>query len=136
MRHFLRTLAAQGRAILVSSHLMSELQDIADHLVVVGRGQVIAATSVADLIAAASGNRILLRTADPGPRHRTARPGRRRGHCHRTRRAPPRRHNGRTGCGAPHCARHPVTEISAQKVSLEQAYLDLTAGAVEYKAVR
>ena len=47
MRGFLRALAAEGRAVLVSSHLMSELQDAADHLVVVGRGQVIADTSVA-----------------------------------------------------------------------------------------
>jgi ABC-2 type transport system ATP-binding protein len=62
IRGFLRSLAAQGRAVLVSSHLMSELQDAADHLVVVGRGQVIADTSVADLIAAASGDRVALRT--------------------------------------------------------------------------
>src|SRR5262249_37760707 len=55
MRGFLRALAAEGRAVLVSSHLMSELQDTADHLVVVGRGKVIADTSVKDLIAAASG---------------------------------------------------------------------------------
>ena len=55
MRGFLRALAADGRAVLVSSHLMSELQDAADHLVVVGRGKVIADASVADLIAAASG---------------------------------------------------------------------------------
>ena len=48
--------------MLVSSHLMSELQDTADHLVVVGRGRVIADTSVADLIAAASGDRVTLRT--------------------------------------------------------------------------
>ena len=48
MRGFLRSLAAEGRAVLVSSHLMSELQDTADHLVVVGRGKVIADTSVAD----------------------------------------------------------------------------------------
>ena len=47
MRGFLRSLAGQGRAVLVSSHLMSELQDTADHLVVVGRGRVIADTSVA-----------------------------------------------------------------------------------------
>ena len=46
MRGFLRALAAQGRAVLVSSHLMSELQDTADHLVVVGRGRVIADASV------------------------------------------------------------------------------------------
>src|ERR1700719_1435431 len=65
MKGFLRSLAAQGRAVLVSSHLMSELQDTAGHLVVVGRGRVIADTSVADLIAAASGNRITLRTTAP-----------------------------------------------------------------------
>src|SRR5580700_5088705 len=62
MRAFLAGLAAQGRAVLVSSHLMSELQDTAGHLVVIGRGQVIADTSVADLLAAASGDRTLLRT--------------------------------------------------------------------------
>jgi ABC-2 type transport system ATP-binding protein len=44
MRGFLRWLAAQGRAVLVSSHLMSELQDTAEHLVVVGRGRLVADT--------------------------------------------------------------------------------------------
>jgi len=63
MRGFLRSLAAQGRAVLVSSHLMSELQDTAGHLVVAGRGHVIADTSVADLIAAASGDRVAVRTS-------------------------------------------------------------------------
>jgi ABC-2 type transport system ATP-binding protein len=51
MRSFLRALAVEGRAVLVSSHLMSELQDTASHLVIVGRGRVIADTSVADVIA-------------------------------------------------------------------------------------
>jgi len=55
MRGFLASLAAEGRAVLVSSHLMSELQETAGHLVIVGRGKVIADTSVADMIAAASG---------------------------------------------------------------------------------
>jgi ABC-2 type transport system ATP-binding protein len=62
MRGFLRALAAQGRAVLVSSHLMSELQDTADHLVVVGRGKVIADTTLASLLAAASGDQVTLRT--------------------------------------------------------------------------
>ena len=62
MRGYLASLAAEGRAVLVSSHLMSELQDTADHLVVVGRGRVIADTSVAELLAAASGDRVTLRT--------------------------------------------------------------------------
>jgi hypothetical protein len=62
MRGFLRSLAARGRAVLVSGHLMSELEDTADHLVVVGRGTVIADTSMAALIARASGGRVVLRT--------------------------------------------------------------------------
>jgi ABC-2 type transport system ATP-binding protein len=61
-RHFLRSLAAEGRAVLVSSHLMSELQDTADHLVIVGRGKVLADTSVAALLATASADRVQLRT--------------------------------------------------------------------------
>src|SRR4029077_6423935 len=63
VRGFLRSLAAEGRSVLVSSHLMSELQDTADHLVVVGRGKVIADTTVASLLAAASGGRVALRTS-------------------------------------------------------------------------
>jgi len=57
MRGFLRSLAAQGRAVLVSSHLMSELEHTAGHLVIIGRGKVIADTSTADLLAGAPGGR-------------------------------------------------------------------------------
>src|SRR5215471_7215252 len=64
MRGFLRALAGEGRAVLVSSHLMSELQDTAGHLVVIGRGRLVADTSVSELIAAASGGRVTLRTAE------------------------------------------------------------------------
>jgi len=64
MRGLLRSLAAQGRAVLVSSHLMSEMQDTADHLVIVGRGRVIADTSTRDLLAATSGDRVTLRTLE------------------------------------------------------------------------
>ncbi len=70
MRGFLRSLAAEGRAVLVSSHLMSELQDTADHLVIVGRGRVIADTSVAELLASASGDRVTLRTTAAARRRR------------------------------------------------------------------
>ena len=65
MRGFLRSLAAQGRAVLVSSHLMSELEDVADHLVIAGRGKVIADTSTRELLAATSGDRVTLRTTAP-----------------------------------------------------------------------
>jgi ABC-2 type transport system ATP-binding protein len=65
MRSFLRSLADEGRAVLISSHLMSELQDVADHLVAIGRGRVVADTSVRDLLATASGDQVTLRTPAP-----------------------------------------------------------------------
>jgi ABC-2 type transport system ATP-binding protein len=67
MRGFLAKLAAEGRAVLVSCHLMSELQDTAGHVVIIGRGKVLAHISVADLLASVSGDRALLRTAGSPP---------------------------------------------------------------------
>jgi ABC-2 type transport system ATP-binding protein len=66
IRHFLRSLAAQGRAILVSSHLMGELQDTADRVVVVGRGRVLADAAVDELLAGSASEQVVLRTSDPG----------------------------------------------------------------------
>ncbi|MCW2933866.1 MAG: lantibiotic transport ATP-binding protein [Actinomycetia bacterium] len=63
MRELLASLAREGRAVLVSSHLMGELEDTADHLVIVGRGKVIADTGTAELPARASGGRVMVRTA-------------------------------------------------------------------------
>jgi ABC-2 type transport system ATP-binding protein len=65
IRGFLRSLAEEGRAVLVSSHLMSELEDTADHLVVIGRGRLIADTPVRDLLDAAAGLRFNVRTPQP-----------------------------------------------------------------------
>jgi ABC-2 type transport system ATP-binding protein len=134
MKGFLRVLAAQGRAVLVSSHLMSELEETAGHLVVVGRGRVIADTSVAELIAAASGNRITLRTTAPADAMTVL-----------------------TSAGAEvtvsgsgvltisnlsserlvatltgHAI--PFSEVSAHRATLEQAYMELTSQSVEYRA--
>ncbi|MFF3644775.1 ABC transporter ATP-binding protein [Streptomyces sp. NPDC002564] len=64
IRGTLKALADEGRAVLVSSHLMSELEDTADHLVVIGRGRVVADTSVRELLAAASGDRVEVRTGE------------------------------------------------------------------------
>ena len=63
IRGLMRSLAAEGRAVLVSSHLMGELEDTADHLIAIGRGRVIADTSVATLLAAASKDRVEVTTA-------------------------------------------------------------------------
>jgi hypothetical protein len=54
IRNLLKTLAAQGRTVFVSSHLMSEMALTADHLIIVGRGRLIADTPIADLTSASA----------------------------------------------------------------------------------
>jgi ABC-2 type transport system ATP-binding protein len=65
IRGLLRGFAAQGRTVLVSSHLMSEMAQTADHLVVIGKGKLIAQQSTAELIANSVGNHVVVRTPDP-----------------------------------------------------------------------
>ena len=65
IRELLRERAAGGRTVLVSSHLMSEMSQTADHLIVVGRGRLIADIGVREFIAAASRNLVRVRTKDP-----------------------------------------------------------------------
>ncbi len=66
MRQLLRSLAAEGRSILISSHLMSELEGLADHVIVVGRGRVLADASVDALLARASRDSVVVRTPAAG----------------------------------------------------------------------
>jgi ABC-2 type transport system ATP-binding protein len=65
IRTLIRSLAAEGRTVLVSSHLMSEMALTADHLLVIGRGRLLADTPLAELIARHSGDRVQVRSADP-----------------------------------------------------------------------
>jgi ABC-2 type transport system ATP-binding protein len=134
MRGFLRSLAGQGRAVLVSSHLMSELEGSADHLVVVGRGKVIADTTVAELIAAASGDRVSLRTTVWSDATGAL-----------TRAGATVVASGRdsltvSGLTAERIvtvlggAGVPFSEVSAHRATLEEAYMELTRDAVEYRA--
>jgi ABC-2 type transport system ATP-binding protein len=62
VRHLLKAIAAQGRTVFVSSHLMSEMALTADHLIVVGRGELIADVDVAEFVAMASTNVVRVRT--------------------------------------------------------------------------
>jgi ABC-2 type transport system ATP-binding protein len=64
LRETLRGLAAEGRTVFVSSHHMRELEDTADHLIVIGKGRLLADVSVADLIAKASEERVEIRTPE------------------------------------------------------------------------
>src|SRR5579862_2197546 len=61
MRNLLRGLAAEGRTVFVSSHLMSEMALTADHLIVIGRGRLIADTSVDEFVRQASGSVVRVR---------------------------------------------------------------------------
>ena len=134
MRGFLRALAAAGRAVLVSSHLMSELEDTADHLVVVGRGRVIADASVKDLIAAASGDRVRLRTAARGDATTVL--------AHAGARVAITGPDQLIVSGLPADlvvaaltgSRVPFAEVSAHRATLEEAYMELTRDAVEFSA--
>jgi ABC-2 type transport system ATP-binding protein len=136
IRGFLRGLAAQGRVVFVSSHLMSELEDTADHLIVVARGRLVADVSVAGLLARASGDRVVLRTARPvealaaltaggatatpdGPETLTV--------------------TGLTGeriAALLAAAGLPFSELTTYRATLEQAYLDLTRDSADYTAAR
>ena len=62
IRNLLKSLAAEGRTVFVSSHLMSEMALTADHLIVIGRGKLIADTSVEDFVHRASGGVVIVRS--------------------------------------------------------------------------
>jgi ABC-2 type transport system ATP-binding protein len=64
IRHLLKGLAAEGRTVLVSSHLMSEMQLMADRFVIIGRGRLIADVSATELAAMSSGDKVFVRTPD------------------------------------------------------------------------
>jgi ABC-2 type transport system ATP-binding protein len=133
VRGFLRSLAAGGRAVLVSSHLMSELQDTADHLVVVGRGKVIADTTVASLLAAASGDRVTLRTSAPAEATAALE---RAGATVVTSGQDVLTVSGHSSERIVALLAEnaiPFSEVSAQRATLEQAYMELTRQAAEFR---
>ncbi|WP_067669181.1 ABC transporter ATP-binding protein [Nocardia miyunensis] len=133
IRNLLTTLAGEGRTVFVSSHLMSEMALVAEHLIIVGRGRLLADTTVADLVREAGGDTVTVASSDPvrlrevlaGPRVQIT---------------------GRTGSETlqvtglstraigSKAAEHGIAlyELTARTVSLEQAFMDLTRDSVEY----
>ncbi|WP_329261263.1 ATP-binding cassette domain-containing protein [Streptomyces sp. NBC_01478] len=133
IRNLLTGLAADGRTVFVSSHLMSEMALVADHLIVVGRGRLLADTTVQDLVRHAGGDTVTVASEQPAKlREVLAGPG--------------VEISGEVGSEELHvtgvsardigrkAAEHgiPLFELSARTVSLEQAFMDLTRDAVEY----
>ncbi|MEU3842722.1 ATP-binding cassette domain-containing protein [Streptomyces sp. NPDC028635] len=133
IRNLLTSLAAEGRTVFVSSHLMSEVALVADHLIVVGRGRLLADTTVRDLVREAGGDTVRVAT-DDAARLRDVLAG------------PGVEITGRigseelqvTGVSAREiglkAAEHaiPLFELTTKAVSLEEAFMELTRDAVEY----
>ncbi|MET7383343.1 ABC transporter ATP-binding protein [Streptomyces sp. NPDC005526] len=134
IRGLMRSLAAQGRTVFVSSHLMSEMALTADHLVVIGQGRLLADTSMSEFIERNSHSFVRIRTPE------------------RERLLDALHGAGITAVeagggllevdgGKPEhigelAARHHVVlhELSVRQSSLEEAFMRLTAGSVEYHA--
>ncbi|MFB7594970.1 ATP-binding cassette domain-containing protein [Streptomyces sp. NPDC056160] len=133
IRNLLTSLAGEGRTVFVSSHLMSEVALVADHLIVVGRGRLLADTTVQDLVREAGGDTVKVATDDPA-RLRDVLAG------------PGVDITGRigseelqvTGVSAREIGLKaaeygiPLFELTTKAVSLEEAFMELTRDAVEY----
>ncbi|GAA2083903.1 ABC transporter ATP-binding protein [Actinomadura alba] len=135
VRELMRSLAAEGRTVFVSSHLMSEMQQTADRLVIIGKGRLLADAPIAEVLASSSRNTVKVRSPHPAALSRlrdrlTA------GHAEQP--SPgelivtdvPVERVGELA----HEEGVPLHELTARKASLEQAYMELTADSVEYAA--
>ena len=134
IRRLLRSLAGEGRTVFVSSHLMSEMALTAEHLVVIGRGRLIADVPVDELIAQASRDVVTVRTPDAsqlgqllaGPGIAITRAGDELLEIE--------------GAGARAigdlAAHHglAVHELTPRRATLEEAFMDLTRDAIEFDA--
>jgi ABC-2 type transport system ATP-binding protein len=133
VRNLLTGLAAEGRTVMLSSHLMSEVSLIADHLVIVGRGRLLADTTVADLMTA-EGVRVV--TAAPDALRALI------GGEGVTVTSTGAEELLVTGCSAREIGLAaatrgiPLFELTPQNASLEEAFMNLTRDAVEYEAAR
>jgi ABC-2 type transport system ATP-binding protein len=132
IRHLLRAMAGEGRTILVSSHLMSEMALTADHLIVIGRGKLIADVSVDEFTKQASSDLVSVRTNDAAKlRDLLAGPT-----VHVTALSPSRLEviglsSDAIGdiAAANMIALH---ELIPQQASLEEAFMSLTRDSIEY----
>ncbi|MEU3369275.1 ATP-binding cassette domain-containing protein [Streptomyces sp. NPDC006711] len=134
IRNLLKGLAAEGRTVLVSSHLMSEMALTAEHLIVIGRGRLIADTSVAEFTARAAGDVVRVRTeeweklrkllAGPDVTITAREPG-------------VLEVSGLSSERIGHVAAGQaiaLAELTPQQASLEEAFMELTKDSVEYQA--
>ena len=134
VRNLLKDLAAEGRTVFVSSHLMSEMAQTATRLVVVGRGRLIADTTVDELVARASGRSVTVRSPQAsrlrelllGPDVAITS-----GHSDLLHVQGLNAEQVGTIAWQAHL---PVFELASQEASLEEAFMELTQDSVEYRS--
>ncbi|WP_417234051.1 ABC transporter ATP-binding protein [Arthrobacter sp.] len=145
IRKLMRSQAADGRTVFVSSHLMSEMQSTADHLIVIGRGQLIADDSIDNVISGSALNSITVRSPQSGALRSALEAAGLTVH--------PTGDGDRAGDGPDATPSLAVTggtleqvgaiafahglqlnELSVKRASLEQAYAELTGSSVEYSS--
>ena len=132
LRQFLRGYAKNGRGVFVSSHLLSEMSQMADNVVVIGKGKLIADTSIDKLIAGA-GSEVYVRAGNIGELEKSLDKA---GFKFK------KDGKGMAVTGAKtddigklaHGAKITVLELTARTASLEQAFLELTEGSEEFQA--
>ncbi len=132
LREFIKAYADKGNAVFVSSHLLSEMAQMADNIVVIGKGKLIASTSMKDLVSGSSRSSVFVRSTNT-PKLRQL-----------------LTHHGlsseNSGSGLKVSAMNtddigvmafnagiPLLELTSQAASLEDAFLELTEGAQEYQ---
>ncbi len=132
LRKFLQQYADDGNAVFVSSHLLSEMAMMADNVVVIGKGKLIASTSIAALIGGSSHSGVFVRTGSLSKLERV---------LHQRLLVFKRHTGGLLVEGVKtddigklaYDAGVPLLELANQSASLEEAFLELTADAQEYK---
>lgn len=134
LRNFLSDYADQGNAVFVSSHLLSEMQIMADNIVVIGKGKLIASTSISELTSGSKHSSVFVRSNNQKSLERLCK---HEGYNYQ------RAEGGLKVVGVKtdligklaFNAGVTVLELSAHGASLEEAFLELTEGAEEYRAV-
>jgi ABC-2 type transport system ATP-binding protein len=135
IRNLLRSLVAQGRTVFLSSHLMSEMSLIADRLIIIGRGRLIAQTTMEDFLDAGSGSFVRVRSPQGDALGKLLQA---RGAAVVRQADGTLRITGATTAAVGELARangFTLQELSAQQASLEERYMELTRDSADYRTV-
>jgi ABC-2 type transport system ATP-binding protein len=134
IRNLMKALAAEGRTVFVSSHMMAEMENTADHLIVIGRGKLIADCSMSEFIAGSSGAAVRVRTPMPGDLVKAVTAG---GAITTIDGDGAIEVHGMTAEAVGDIAFEQgirLHELTVVRASLEEAFMELTAGSVEFHA--